>query len=253
MACPLPRHRGALPIPYIAVCAGAIKSLALAGAEEEQVEEFTSAINNLTVLLIVIGGSIFTLCLAAGAILFMTAAGDPHKQQLAKGALMGAVIGVVVLAMSPIAPRVLSRFVIEPSGGQALDRVGQSGRDDTLRSALITQRGVGTAARANSMISQIQSQRRNECSAEVWAPIVTVGADANACVGGGEDKSLAGTLVPKSLYNSGAVTSEDGLTRDAEGNIMVEWETASRPTDTALCWMYIANADIWVSHTANAQ
>ena len=46
-------------------------------------EELTSALNNLTVLLIVIGGSLFTLCLAAGAILYMTAAGDPHKQQLA--------------------------------------------------------------------------------------------------------------------------------------------------------------------------
>ena len=215
-------------------------------------EEFTSAINNLTVLLIVIGGSIFTLCLAAGAILFMTAAGDPHKQQLAKGALMGAVIGVVVLAMSPIAPRVLSRFVIEPSGGQALDRVGQSGCDDTLRSSLITQRGVGTAARANSMISQIQAQRRNECNAETWAPAI---AAAQACEGSSAGKKLpptTGTLVPESLFNSGAVTTEDGLTRDAEGNILVAFETASRPTDTALCWMYIANADIWVSHTAGA-
>ena len=215
-------------------------------------EEFTSAINNLTVLLIVIGGSIFTLCLAAGAILFMTAAGDPHKQQLAKGALMGAVIGVVVLAMSPIAPRVLSRFVIEPSGGQALDRVGQSGCDDTLRSSLITQRGVGTAARANSMISQIQAQRRNECSSETWAPAI---ATAQACQGTAAGKKLpptTGTLVPESLFNSGAVTGEDGLTRDAEGNILVAFVTGSRPTDTALCWMYIANADIWVSHTTVA-
>ena len=98
-------------------------------------EELTSALNNLTVLLIVIGGSLFTLCLAAGAILYMTAAGDPHKQQLARGALLGALVGVVILAMSPIAPRVLSRFVIEPSGGQA-------SCDRTLRSSLITQRGV---------------------------------------------------------------------------------------------------------------
>ena len=89
-------------------------------------EELTSALNNLTVLLIVIGGSLFTLCLAAGAVLYMTAAGDPHKQQLARGALLSSLIGVVILAMSPIAPRVLSRFVIEPSGGQALDRVGQA-------------------------------------------------------------------------------------------------------------------------------
>lgn len=216
-------------------------------------EEFTSAINNLTVLLIVIGGSVFTLCLAAGAILFMTAAGDPHKQQLAKGALMGAVIGVVVLAMSPIAPRVLSRFVIEPSGGTALDRVGQSGCDDTLRSSLVTQRGVGTAARANSMIAQIQAQRRNECNAEVWNPDVLTGAQT--CMGttapsAGAPVKMVGTTMPASLYNS-ADADADGLTRDAESNILVNWGT-NKPTDTALCWMYVSNADIWVSHTAVA-
>lgn len=208
-------------------------------------EEFTSAINNLTVLLIVIGGSIFTLCLAAGAILFMTAAGDPHKQQLAKGALVGALIGVVVLAMSPIAPRVLSRFVIEPSGGQALDRVGQSGCDNTLQSSLVTQRSVGTAARANSMIAQIQAQRRNECNAEVWAPEV-----ANyrpTCQGGTAGSSMAdGIAVPVSLFNAASVDS-NGMVRDADGNMLVEFASGNRPTDTARCWMYVVNAGIWSS------
>ena len=126
-------------------------------------EELTSALNNLTVLLIAIGGSLFTLCPAAGAILYMTAAGDPHKQQLARGALLSSLIGVVILAMSPIAPRVLPRFVIEPSGGQALDRVGQASGDRTLRSSLIIQRGVSTEDRGNSMIAQIRAQRRTEC------------------------------------------------------------------------------------------
>ena len=203
-------------------------------------EEFTSAINNLTVLLIVIGGSIFTLCLAAGAILFMTAAGDPHKQQLAKAALMGAVVGVVVLAMSPIAPRVLSRFVIEPSGGQALDRVGQSGCDDTLRSSLITQRGVGTASRANSMIAQIQAQRRNECASETWAPEI---AGDQGCEGT-LPVQIDGVSMPKSLHEAGKADS-DGLTRDADNNILVSFVTGKRPTDTSLCWMYLASADIW--------
>ena len=144
---------------------------AVAWRNDPLMEEFTSALNNLTTLLIVIGGSLFTLCLAAGAILYMTAAGDPRKQQLARGALLSSIIGVVILAMAPIAPRVLSRFVIEPSGGQALDRVGQSSCDRTLRSSLITQRGVSTTSRVNSMIAQIQAQRRNDWAWGVEPPV----------------------------------------------------------------------------------
>ena len=206
-------------------------------------EEFTSAINNLTVLLIVIGGSIFTLCLAAGAILFMTAAGDPHKQQLAKAALMGAVVGVVVLAMSPIAPRVLSRFVIEPSGGQALDRVGQSSCDDTLRSSLVTQRGVSSRARGNSMIAQIQAQRRNECSAETWDPEFGTGQPCKVTVG--SNKSIGGLRIPDSLAAASQVSGEDGITRDADNNILVGFRPTKRPTDTSRCWLYLAGSDVW--------
>ena len=224
-------------------------------------EELTSALNNLTVLLIVIGGSLFTLCLAAGAILYMTAAGDPHKQQLARGALLSSLIGVVILAMSPIAPRVLSRFVIEPSGGQALDRVGQASCDRTLRSSLITQRGVSTYARANSMISQIQAQRRNDCAAETWAPVISGGAastgSSDLCLLGTSasplDTFIGSTQVPASLMSASWADSKDGVTRDADGNILVAFATAARPTDGSLCWLYLANADIWDQSAAKGK
>lgn len=214
-------------------------------------EEFTSALNNLTTLLIVIGGSLFTLCLAAGAILYMTAAGDPQKQQMARGALLSSIIGVVILAMAPIAPRVISRFVIEPSGGQALDRVGQASCDRTLRSSLITQRGVSTVARANSMIRQIQAQRRNDCSVETWSPKVDDAANVCQVADGTGYKDVGNTGVPASL-GSAAKNDGDGISRDSEGNILVAFETAEtglnsrgRPTDGSVCWMYLATVDIW--------
>ena len=222
-------------------------------------EEFTSALNNLTTLLIVIGGSLFTLCLAAGAILYMTAAGDPQKQQLARGALLSSIIGVVILAMAPIAPRVISRFVIEPSGGQGLDRVGQASCDRTLRSSLITQRGISTTARVNSMIRQIQAQRRADCSTETWNPSVATAkvgdsAQTEACLTNKAPNfnadppenlgTLGGTRIPRSL-GSAAAEDADGIARDSEGNILVMFVTGQRPTDGSLCWMYLANADIW--------
>ena len=213
-------------------------------------EEFTSALNNLTTLLIVIGGSLFTLCLAAGAILYMTAAGDPRKQQMARGALLSSIIGVVILAMAPIAPRVISRFVIEPSGGQGLDRVGQASCDRTLRSSLVTQRGVSTATRANSMVRQIQAQRRNDCSAETWDPSVNTATATNLCAvlkSGETDvwQTIGASVMPKSLGAAGDATGEDNITRDSEGNILVSFVSDDRPTDGSICWMYLATADIW--------
>ena len=216
-------------------------------------EEFTSALNNLTTLLIVIGSSLFTLCLAAGAILYMTAAGDPQKQQLARGALLSSIIGVVILAMAPIAPRVISRFVIEPSGGQGLDRVGQASCDRTLRSSLITQRGISTTARVNSMIRQIQAQRRNDCSTETWAPSVaatSVGADTACRKTTAEHGAVGSTNIPDSLGDA-AKADTDGIARDSEGNILVFFATANRPTDGSLCWLYLASADIWDQSAAS--
>ena len=213
-------------------------------------EEFTSAINNLTMLLIVIGGSIFTLCVAVGAIIYMTAAGDPRKQQLARGALVSSLLGVVILAMSPVAPRVLSRFVIEPSGGQALDRVGQAGCDRTFKSSLVTQRGVSSASRANSMIRQIQAQRRSDCSTETWNP--SVGDDnsnevAALCLkaspGNDNYGTIGSTTIPNSLGAAAVADDDDGISRDAAGNMLVAFE--ARPTDGAQCWLYLSSADIW--------
>ena len=228
-------------------------------------EEFASAINNLTMLLIVIGGSIFTLCVAVGAILYMTAAGDPHKQQIARGALVSSLLGVVILAMSPVAPQVLSRFVIEPSGGQALDRVGQAGCDRTLRSALVTQRSVSTQERANSMIRQIQAQRRAECSTDTWNPYIYIyiseglgplsgdanlGDENNGCLDRNSPPDtethgkIGDTTIPRTLGNA-AASDGDGIARDADGNILVLFRTTRRPSDGSLCWLYLASADIW--------
>lgn len=221
-------------------------------------EEFASAINNLTMLLIVIGGSIFTLCVAVGAILYMTAAGDPHKQQIARGALVSSLLGVVILAMSPVAPRVLSRFVIEPSGGQALDRVGQAGCDRTLRSALVTQRSVSTQERANSMIRQIQAQRRAECSTDTWNPRIiggqggdpNLGDENNGCLDENSPSDtqthgkIGDTTIPRTLGNA-AAGDGDGIARDADGNMLVQFFINRRPSDGSLCWLYLASADIW--------
>ena len=216
-------------------------------------EEFTGAINNLVTLLIVIGGSLFTLCVAGGAILYMTASGDPRKQELARAALLSSVIGVIMLSMAPLLPRVLSRFVIEPAGGRALERVHETSCDDTFRTGLIEQRAVSGDDRANAMVRQIQAQRDEDCDSETWDPRVT---DEQTCQGGNSGNIQIGeTLVPKTLLDiaradlnvqtPGGSDTDDGLTRDARGNMLVNFKGDRRPTDGSKCWLYLAGVDIW--------
>ena len=50
--------------------------------------------------------------------------------------------------------------------------------DDTLRTNLVIQTGVGSSDRANSMIAQIQAQHREECNAGLWNPVI---AESQAC------------------------------------------------------------------------
>ena len=98
--------------------------------------------------------------------------GDPQKQNIARGALVGAFVGVCIMGVSFLAPRIMSQFVLEPAGLEGVNQAGNTGCDRTLGSVLITQRGVGNAKQANSMVRAIQAQRASDCNAEIWNPYV---------------------------------------------------------------------------------
>ena len=100
----------------------------------------------------------------------MTAFGDPQKQNIARGALVGAFVGVCIMGISFLAPRIMSQFVLEPAGLEGVANSGNTGCDRTLRSALITQRGVGNSQQVNSMVRAIQAQRSSDCNQETWNP-----------------------------------------------------------------------------------
>ena len=134
-------------------------------------EELASVINNFARLILYAGGGVFTIAVCVAGFFYMTAFGDPQKQNIARGALVGAFVGVCIMGVAFLAPRIMSQFVLEPAGLEGVDQsAGNTSCDRTLRSALITQRGVGNAKQVNQIVRAIQAQRANDCNQEIWNP-----------------------------------------------------------------------------------
>ena len=230
-------------------------------------EELASVINNFARLILYAGGGVFTIAVCVAGFFYMTAFGDPQKQNIARGALVGAFVGVCIMGVSFLAPRIMSQFVLEPAGLEGVANSGNTGCDRTLRSALITQRGVGNAKQVNSIVRAIQAQRANDCNQEIWNPYVRIigtppGAtgptttagfeldcaqeidDPPAIIGNtGTPQTLANVAALR-LLNPGAATY-GGFARDSVGNILVQFNTAFRPTDGSKCWLYVAKSNYW--------
>ena len=160
----------------------------------------------------------------------------------------------------------MSQFVLEPAGLEGVNQAGNTGCDRTLRSALITQRGVGNAQQVNSMVRAIQAQRASDCNAEIWNPYVIVaGTPPGATTALGALGFTVGkctpalavsahmvgqTDVPATLRNvavsriTAIATVYGGFARDAAGT---SWSSLqrNRPTDGSQCWMYISQSNYW--------
>ena len=229
-------------------------------------EELASVINNFARLILYAGGGVFTIAVCVAGFFYMTAFGDPQKQNIARGALVGAFVGVCIMGVSFLAPRIMSQFVLEPAGLEGVSNSGNTGCDRTLRSAMITQRGVGNAKQVNSMVRAIQAQRASDCNQEVWNPfaaivgtppgessattvkgftaacgITSVSAPTSLKVG---QTDVPNTLLLVGLSRFGSATY-GGFARDSAGNIMVEFDDKFRPTDGSECWLYIAQSNYW--------
>ena len=134
-------------------------------------EELASVINNFARLILYAGGGVFTIAVCVAGFFYMTAFGDPQKQNIARGALVGAFVGICIMGVSFLAPRIMNQFVLAPAGLEDITAGGAGGGcDRTLRSALITQRGVGNSQQVNSIVRAIQAQRSSDCNQEIWNP-----------------------------------------------------------------------------------
>ena len=220
-------------------------------------EELASVINNFARLILYAGGGVFTIAVCVAGFFYMTAFGDPQKQNIARGALVGAFVGVCIMGIAFLAPRIMNQFVLAPAGLDTFENAGNTGCDRTLRSALITQRGVGNGQQANQIVRAIQAQRANDCNAEIWNPIIQIDDPddgfTDACatddVAANGVETIGVTDTPLTLANLAearhGVSTYGAFAKDAFGNILVEFATANRPTDGSQCWLYNARANFW--------
>ena len=130
--------------------------------------------------------------------------------------------------------------------------------DQLLRNQLVLTRGASTAARMNDVIRYIQNQRQ-ACAPELWNPMVddsTAGvvADTDACFAAnaaGNTNSVGNVLVPAGLRDGNIITGAVRVIsgRDTDNNIIVYWALAgNRPTDNALCWLFVRRLNTWTSN-----
>ena len=205
--------------------------------------------NGATRLLALVGGGLAGVCFAWVGILWLTSMGEPGKVAQARVALIGVVVGLVIVGMAFAGPRVVSRVVIEPSGGMAVvDRVG-SDCDRMLRKQVVAHRTAGTTDRIQQIVRAIQSAR-GDCDPAVWNPVVKKLDIPTPCFqGSGTALAVGGLPVPASFYrDDGGVDRPNRLSsRDSSNNVLVYWshDQKERPSDGSLCWLYVASLSQW--------
>ena len=133
-------------------------------------EEIAGIFNSIGLVLTAILGGFGVISLSVAALLYMNAHGDPQQVNKAKTAAIGAIIGLIMGGMAWVLPGIISRAIVEPSGGQSLTTSGSvQGCDQIFKSQLVAQRQINTAARMNELISTIQNTR-DECRPDTWRP-----------------------------------------------------------------------------------
>ena len=205
-------------------------------------------VSGVAIALAVFGGALSAVFVAYGGIQWMVAAGDPQKMAQARGAVIGAVVGLIIVGVSFLIPPVVSELVIEPAGGVAIESLNTFDCDGMLRRQLVSRRWANNPERMQRIITQVQVQQK-ECDSERWNPVVDP-AGWSECYGStlGDELAMDGVLVPRGLKNAGTSGKANISKRDAENNILIYWNIPDgrRPADGAACWMYVSAFGSWM-------
>ena len=206
----------------------------------------------------IFGGTLAAVFVAYAGILWMIAAGDPQRMVQARSALIGAVVGLIIVGVSFLIPPTVSELVIEPAGGVAIESVNSFDCDGMLKAQVVSRRWANNPPKMQRIITEIQV-KQDECSSERWAPVVkndaSVGARCFTGVSVGhatEPLKVGQLIVPTDLSDSsiGPTSSR----RDSRNDVMVYWTLgteAARPADGSNCWMYVSAFGAWAEGYQN--
>ena len=182
-------------------------------------------------LVAIFGGALSAVFIAWAGILWMFSAGDPQGMAKARMALIGAVVGLIVIGASFLVPGIVSEVVIEPVGGMPVHVRSGYDCDAVLRTQLVAQVNVNTPRRMQGIVQRIQAQR-SECRAETWSPVVKPEHDgpASGCAvavtasDGSVRMKIGEGYLPESLEASAGGAIPSRSKRDRHNNIIVYWD-----------------------------
>ena len=213
-------------------------------------EEIAGIFNSIGLVLTAILGGFGVISLSVAALLYMNAHGDPQQVNKAKTAAIGAIIGLIMGGMAWVLPGIISRAIVEPSGGQALTSSGSvQGCDQIFKSQLVAQRQINTVNRVNELVSTIQNTR-DECRPDTWNPKAEDIATGDGKCGKTGLHTINNVDVPIGLQSDAATESalKTGHTvRDRDNNIAIQF--GGLPGDTYKCWLYVSRSGVWVGET----
>ena len=187
------------------------------------------------------GGTLAAVFVAYSGILWMIAGGDPQKMAQARNALIGSVVGLIIVGISFLIPPTVSELVIEPAGGVAIETINAFDCDGMLRTQLVARRWADTPPRMQRIISEIQA-KQDECSSDRWNPEVK---DPNPwggdmCFKTVDDKRVVGSLLVPPTISENVPSG-----RDSRNNVVVHWELDKHPSDGSYCWLYVSDFGTW--------
>ena len=239
---------------------------------------------SLVALAVFCGGVIVVLFLVYSGFLYATSGGEPQRVSQARSSLFMCLLGLLIMGLAFIIPRILSESVIEPAGGATVGMMDGIDCDEVLKNQVIYQRSVRSTQELLQLIRQIQS-RYDQCSEEVWNPLPYMpnhpDVDENLfsshvspnCFGDDPNSEIGGIVIPDGLraknnsllgYHANLQTSNSispEFQRDGAGNISIifgyqpEFSLGSYanrslrlnlPWNRQNCWMYVARYSMWV-------
>ena len=228
-------------------------------------EQIIMIVNTTARFVAILGGALTAVFVIYSGILWITSAGDPQKIMQARNALLGCVVGVIIVGMGFLIPGVISRWVIEPAGGLSVDSAVGADCDRMLREQLVYQRNAKTSHAMQQLIYHVQLRNREHCSQDLWSPkmellsttppgcVVSTTEDGPVDSGGNPttiDVYHVGPVrLPQKVVDS---TDWRNTKRFLDGHILVVFERDvpgedKQPADGAICWFYHSVFDAWAS------
>ena len=217
-------------------------------------EQIITIVNMTARFVAILGGALTAIFVVYSGILWITAAGDPQKIMAARNALMGCVVGVIIIGMGFMIPGVISRWIIQPAGGLTVDAAISVDCDRMLREQLVYQRNARDAAAMQNLVYRVQLRNDGHCSRALWSPVIS-SANYHWNFGCHDDanKTIGVVRLPDafiSTTDNPTILAQTKRLRD--GHILVIFEldsptTDSQPADGAICWFYHAEFEVWAS------